>query len=489
MLRETKHVRPYPSRGVIEDVCLREGPPDKYSFTPFTGKKDILEKQFSGSQRSTFRLDAFLEGASANNDFNPTRARRTISTGILSEKEDKASGIRLEDFIVNGVEDKAVEDYLIMLCVGYKTNNTSPKRQMRNDTTRVIRNYSDDGDDAVEEKMLLVQEQDSLSSLEYEEIMRELPYLIKSIWMYSKVYQANLFSFMFAYQDIVDRKNRDVTITDFRDYKTYLLKRNGELDRQFSHSDDNKYTIYPKVTKIFIYPGAHPTEFGLCTRFLKAIRKLGIDYHDEDPLTYNNEFVNSLVCTYIPSNEEYFRECKDVDVEIMVALKPENILSTSRMSMYTQPIEEKKANFDYADTTFFIGEELKMAASFGNPDYPCMFMDDIESTYEILENVMYLMNRDNGNDVRLEVPRQMCKFEQSGLLYVNKSLCLLPGKYFGRFGGRTDYKVALTRYGFVIAIEESFEAVYYLKPEEAKRILEEYIEYGKSEEAANWYCL
>ena len=100
---------------------------------------------------------------------------------------------------------------------------------MRNDTTRVIRNYSDDGDDAVEEKMLLVQEQDSLSSLEYEEIMRELPYLIKSIWMYSKIYQANLFSFMFAYQDIVDRKNRDVTITDFRDYKTYLLSCSGSV--------------------------------------------------------------------------------------------------------------------------------------------------------------------------------------------------------------------------------------------------------------------
>lgn len=487
MLRETRHVRPYPNRGIIEDVVLRDGPADIYSFTPFNGKKKILDDQFSGSQRAKFRLDAFLQEASGNQDFNPRRAKRTKSEGILSEKEDNPTGIYLEDFIVNGVEDKAVEDYLIMLCVGFKTNNTSPMRKYVTYQTGMVHSFSDDGDDAIEEKMLLLQETDALSNAEFEEITRELPYLIKAIWTYSKMYQANLFSFAFAYQDIFERKHK-VSITDFRDYPTYLIKRNGEFERQFNHEADNKYTIYPKVTKIFIYPGDYPAEFGLCSKFLRCLKKLGIDYHDEDPLLYNNDFINSLVCTYIPTNDEYFSECRGVDIEIMVALKPENILTTTKSQMYIQPIGTSN-EFDYSETAFFIGERIKIASRIGDDKNPNMFNDDKESSYAILEEVMYLMNKSNGQDTRLNVPRHLCSFERSGLLYVNKQLCLIDGKYFGKFKGRLDYKVVVTQYGFVVAIEESFSELYYLMPDEALTALEEYETYGTNKGSAGWHSI
>lgn len=487
MLRETKHVRPYPNRGIIEDVVLRDGPADTYSFTPFSGKKKVLEDQFSGSQRATFRLDAFLNEASGNQDFNPTRAKRTKSEGILSEKESTPTGVFLEDFMVNGVEDKAVEDYLIMLCVGFKTNNTSPIRKNRVEQTKLVRNFSDDGDEETEEKMLLVQETDALSNAEFEEITRELPYIIKAIWTYSKMYQANLFSFAFAYQDIFDRKH-NVTITDFRDYPTYLIKKNGEYDRQFNHEADNKYTIYPKVTKVFIYPGDHPAEFGLCAKFLRYIKKLGIDYHDEDALSYNNEFVNSLVCTYIPTNDEYFSEYKGIDIEIMVALKPENILTTTKSQMYMRPMGVSQT-FDYSETAFFIGERLKITSKIENEKWKDMFDDDKESAYAILEEVMYLRNKEQGRDVRLQVPRHLCRFERSGLLYVNKLLCLIDGKYFGKFKGRLDYKAVITQYGFVVAIEESFSELYYLTPCEALELLEEYEANGTSKGSAGWHSI
>lgn len=486
MLRETKHVRPYPNRGIVEDVVSRYGAPDVYSFTPFKGKKKVLDDQFTGSQRSKFRLDVFLQEASGTNDFNPTRAKRTISEGILSEKEEKPTGVFLEDFIQDGVEDKAIEDWIIMLCVGLKTNNTSPLRKYATYQTRTIRNYSEDGDEAVEEKMLLMQETDALSNEEFEEITRELPYLIKSIWTYSKMYQANLFSFAFAYQDIYDRKHR-VSITDFRDYPTYLIKRNGEFERQFVHEADNKYTIYPKVTKIFIYPGDHPAEFGLCSKFMRYLQKLGIDYHDEDPLMYNNDFVNSLICTYLPTNDEYFDTYKDVDFEIMVALKPENVLTTPKAQMYMQPIDS--TTFDYSETAFFIGERIKIASRMEDPTQPIRFITDKESAYNILEEVMYLKNKDNGKDVRLNVPRQMCTFERSGLLYVNKQLCLIDGKYFGKFRGRLDYKVVLTQFGFAVAIEESFTELYYLLPEEAMLALEEYETNGTNNGSAGWHSI
>lgn len=488
MLRDTKHVRPYPSKTVIEDLVTRDGPADKNSFTPFEGKKAMLESQFSGRQRNRFKLKEFLSYCSGR-DLNPSRVVETKVDGMLVTKTGVVGKyITLEDMMVDGVENQGAAKFLQDLCVGFKKDNTSPYNVNADYQTITITNR--DGDDGeIEEKMLINRtDYEEISNLEYEEILREIPYLIKSIWSYSKMYKSNLFSFMFAYQDIRDKKRKYPTITDFADYPTYLIKSDGSYARPFSHSDDNKYTIYPKATKIFLQPSRHAAEFDLCNKYLKYLRILGIDYHDEEPLDYNNKFVNSLLCTYVPNNDEYFNKYKHIDVEIMVALKPENILSGPKSRMYAQSSNHNKV-FDYSETAYFISERLKLSAKIAEYDDREMFANNEEFSIQILGEVLYLMNRDSGNNVRPAVPRPSITFEVGGLMYFNKTILFVDGKYFGTFKGRNDYKVVITKYGFVVAVEESYDDAYYLSANDTLNAIEEYVEYGEIRSRFDWKSL
>ena len=294
MLRETRCYEVYPNKSVIEDLVTRDGPADGDSFTPFSGKRDILEEQFCGTQRHKFKLADFLKYV-RNRDLNPTVVKVSDKYGMLEDGSKHVAGFRtLDDMIINGQESQKVAKYIIMMCVGFKKDKESPYRRTQNEYTRTVRNVGDDDDEETEEKYLLERSDEKLSNEEYEETLRELPYLIKSMWSYSKQYQGNLFSFAFAYADIVDRKSGkgDVNIQDFRDYTTYCINKDGSFKKKFVHADDNKYVIYPALTKIFIAPGSHKAEFNLCTKFLNALKVLGIDYHDEDPLQFNNDFMN-----------------------------------------------------------------------------------------------------------------------------------------------------------------------------------------------------
>lgn len=487
MLRETNYVKPYPSKLVIEDLITRDGPADANSYSPFDGKKSVVDAQFSGSQRHRFRIKDFILH-NKNRDLDPSRVKISKNHGMLQEQDKVVAGFtRLEDMFENGMESSSVEEYIVMLCVGFKTDNTSPYKVNADIPTRYISNIDGD-DDIVEEKYLINRiDEDSISNADYESIIKELPYLIKSIWSYSKMYQANLFSFMFAYMDIIEKKHRGVSISDFMDYKTYLIKRDGTFERQFYHSDDNKYVIYPRVTKIFIYPGSHQVEFNLCMKYMKYLKLLGIDYHDEDPLEYNNEFINSILCTYLPTNDEYFTKYKDVDAEIISALKPENILSMTKVHMYTSNYSKNKT-FDYTQSAYFISERIKLAYKL-NEYGSEMFSNKEDITISLLEDILYLMNKERGQDLMVSVPRHLVSFEWNGLLYFNKALCDVDGKYFGRFKGSDDYKVILTKYGFIVALEESYNDVYFLTPDDAKTALKEYIENGEIQSEANWKSL
>jgi hypothetical protein len=261
-----------------------------------------------------------------------------------------------------------------------------------------------------------------------------------------------------------------------------LIGKDCSYKRQFIHADDNKYVIYPKATKIFISPSMHKSEFNLCLKWLHMLVALDIDYRDEDPLVYNNDFINSIICKYIPTNEQYMEEYKDVDIEIVYALKPENIFTLSKAGLYTPKENSNKMNYRQAE--FFIGDSIMMAYKVG--DLPKEFFEDhVDDSLRILESVLFILN---GNKP-VDVPRHLITYESNGIMYTSKKICTIPGNLFGTFKGREDYNVALTKYGFVVALEESFDDVYYITAEDALRTLEDYKNGKKVQEEANWKVL
>ena len=496
MIRVTRCLETYPNKSIIEDLVTREGAPTEDSFTPFEGKKSTIDAQFSGSQRHNFKLNDFLEFVQ-NRDLDPSRATIAETHGMLEDSEKSIAGYKtLEDMILNGVESEYVDKYVIMMCVGFKKDKESPYRKNRDKFARTIRN-NDGDDDEVEEKYLLERVDENISNEEYEETLRELPYLIKSIWSYSKQYQGNIFSFAFAYADILEHNgnNPNVSIQDFKNYKTYCINRDGSFKKQFNHGDDNKYVIYPNLTKIFIAAGSHSNVFNTCMKFLNSLKILGIDYRDEDPLQFNNDFMARLVCTYLPGNKQYMKEYKDVDPEILVALQPENIFATMKSAVYV-PIEDSRSTFDYRQSIFFISECIDMAYKLTGPGNT-LFDDRTEDSLALLTEYM----RTHSGNQNITIPYNLLKFHPyTGMLYMKdqdarhargkvQDYFLAPGKYFGTFKGKEDYFVVFTKYGFIVALEEEYDNVYYLEIEECYNALEAYNADKCVQGEANWKSL
>ncbi len=482
MLRQSNCYQTYPSKTVLEDLITRDGPATYDSWSPFNGQAEEIKRQFTGTLRARYKQSDFINySLYSYKDFNPSSVREVRSYGMLQESSQKAgSYVTLEDLIIDGVESEKVKEYVIDMCVGYKTNKKSPVVEHFETYTRTIRNYDGDGE-AEEEKFLQVRDDCEISNDDFEEVVRELPHIIKSIWSYSKQYKANLFSFIFAYMDIKakDRKRSYVNVTDFMAYPTFLIKSDGTYVRNFVHANDNKYIIYPNATKIFICSDEHHAEFGLCVKFMDALRILGIDYRDEDPYEYNKDFIERIVCSYLPENDQYFEEYKDLDVEIMVALKPENIFATSKSSMYANTFNEKN-EFDYSRSAFFISERIKLSYRMGeiNDDF---FTDRTEEVLSLLGRILSIESKSN-----VTVPRQFITFETSGILHFKKEVFALSGKYFGNFGTKSDYRVAMTKYGQLIILEEEYDEVYYVNIEDVHEVLEEYEAYGKVQSEICW---
>ena len=90
----------------------------------------------------------------------------------------------------------------------------------------------------------------------------------------------------------------------------------------------------------------------------------------------------------------------------------------------------------------------------------------------------------------VEVPIQFLTFEANGLLHFKKDLLLLDGKYFGKFNGRYDYKVALTKYGFMTILEEDYgDDVSVIMIEDCTEALKEYMAYGRVQGEVYRKCL
>lgn len=497
MLRETKCYRIYPNKSIVEDLITREGPATENDFTPFIGKRDVIESQFSGSQKHKYKEKDFI-AFSRNRDLNPSVVKIPEKDGMLATQAKKLAGWRtLEDMIINGTESTSVKDYLVMLCVGFKKDSESPYKKTNEFYTRVVSYPGDDDNEATEEKYLLERNDEKLSNEDYEEIIRELPYIIKSIWSYSKQYKGNLFSFIFAYADILEHKrsNRnDVIIQDFRFYNTYCINSDGTFRKQFSHADDNKYTIYPAITKIFIAPGSHQAEYNLCMKFLNYLNVLGIDYHDEDPLQFNNDFMRRLVCTYLPGNEQYIKEYKDIDPEIIVALSPENVFATIKSALYV-PVENRGNTYDYTQSIYFISEAIdlahKMAIAVKDTE---LFKDRTKDVIALITEYLKVYT----GDKNVVAPVKDIYFHpQSGICYLKseskknrvQDYLKVPGKFFGEFKNDDNYKVIFTKYGFIIALEEEYDRVYYMTLDDCFDALEDYNNHESNSRKKYWHPL
>lgn len=478
MIRQKSMVQPYPSKTVLEDVATRSGPPTTESYTPFIGRSDLLREQFCGSQAERFNIDGFLiENASF--EFDPAKRNDKKMVGIM-EVEEREEKYFLEDFIVDGRESESVKEWFIQACISYKKRKDSSYRKV--DYTYTSVSYGDD-DSSFDPRMVeTVKGEYNSTQEEYELALRKLPYYIKAIWTYSRIYSANLFSFIAAYMDMLKNKRytrNNIIVNYFSRYITYMLKLDGTFKRAFDHECDIKTERYKKVTDIFCYPGSHKDEMKIINEFMDVCEILKIDFEKQDTMIFNAEFIDKLICTYIPTNSEYLTYYGEVDAEVMHAIKSDNLFSKTKLSIYSDPnrsIEEnsKLENLmDYSMRLKILYNTYRMSPTKEVGD---LFRGSNELAIKNLNAITYATS---GKNLNME---PFVTFK--GMLVCVKDSgepLTIPTGVFGPYAGVNKYEIMLTANGAAILRKYDADDTVFIPAESVITTIEENLDAGRKQ--------
>lgn len=478
MIRQKLMVQSYPSKTVLEDVAMRSGPPDKDSFTPFIGKHDLLLEQFCGTQMERFNIDGFLiENASF--EFDPAKRNDKKVVGIM-EIEEREEKQFLEDFIVDGQESESVKEWFIQACISYKKRKDSSYRKV--DYTYNSVSYGDE-ENTFDPRMAETTKDDFNSSQEdYELALRKLPYYIKALWTYSRIYSANLFSFVAAYMDMLKNKRytRDnIIVNYFSKYTTYMLKLDGTYKRRFDHECDIKTERYKKVTDIFCYPGRHKEIMSLVNEFIDICEILKIDFERQDTMIFNAEFIDKLVCTYIPTNSEYLKYYGEVDAEVMHAIKSDNLFSKTKLSIYSDPnksIEENSRMENLMDYELRLKILYNTYSISPTREVRELFMGSKELAIKNLNAITYITTGKN---------LDMAPFvDLDGFLIRTKGSnepLVIPTGALGPYAGVAKYEVMITQNGSVILRKYDADDTVFIPAESVITTIEENLDAGRKQ--------
>lgn len=451
MLRHNKYIEPYPSRTVTEDVLTRLGEPDNYSFTPFNGLEQLVRDQFKGSLRDRFNMSEFLEYVQ-DNDLDPKKINKAeMLYGLELQEKQNAGYTRLEELI----EDQApVEKYMRDLLIGYKKNSNSP---FNKNAAQLTYTFKDEEGREVEEKFL--QKKDSVYDLEsYYKVIEEIPYLLKQIHQRSKQIHAHLFSFLRAY--ILIRRSHptgEIQPQEFSHYELYRIKSDGSFDRMFDHAKDNRGEDYPYARRFICGEYVHDNAYKACMKLATDLDIIGVDIAYEDPKQYNNSFINRLVCTYIPKNEEYYATYGNIDPEVVKALHPDRlfqIMNSTSISVATS----YQATRD--DVIACIKSSLDTQIII-NPGMNDNWSDKSDELFDYVKEYVELMTGG------AQVADKSLFTIQNDFVHYKGKLSAIPGNYVNRYSGEYP-TIIFHRSGLIIVLPESYDGVHYVTLEDAK---------------------
>lgn len=463
MIRETLCHINYPSKTILEDVLERDGDATEESYSPFPGMRSEFERQFKKYDGSItpHNLCDYVFGtmSSGYTDFDLNKAVDWVENNGVIIRRGWLICDTLEDLMSKAHDPRLViKKYIEYMCVGFKKNKASILVSNNVEFTRLI--FDKEHEENVEEKDELLDDTDKDDTEQLEEVIEKLPYLIKTIWEYSKIYQANLFSFIYAYLDIIG--NGELipvsSVTPFRYYTLYRLTRKGEFHSQFVHEKDNKYSIYRDVLQIFTCPSKHREIWKFIIPFINSIRLLGVDYRKEDPMMFSNDLISRLVCTYLPDTDTYIRTYGNLDAEVILALKPENIFSTAKYDLYemfdSKGDTASNVRLNYETIAWHVLDVIDtiVVDPSTRADEVEMFTadntDTVISIGQIVCNVLGIQN-------------PSFEFDQD-ILYCNKSVFTVPGYLLGSFKNNADYSVILFKCGIAVIATSNYSEIYYL---------------------------
>ena len=311
--RDLKPTEPYPTMTIIEDVCRREGPPGIDDYTPFNGCEHILLKQFGGSQIHNLSYKLFFGPDMLLKDYDPNVSRGSKPSDHLKFLEEL------------GESPSSLEDFVRDTCVGYKMCNYGLGPTLRY-AKPVPVTYDDDGEmslmsDLTEEEPSLPEETSEVDDI------KRLIFVIKNIHYescnYTKI-QLNMFSFIKEYYMLKE----EIGENSINVHRIGMLIKVGRMFRfasddlnSFKMTTEHDWSYFQKCDEWTIFINEFLKRKGrlyaLAAEYYEIMNALGFKIKDENPLAYNNSFISSLPCTYLPTNDEYLRNVLGVRNKII----------------------------------------------------------------------------------------------------------------------------------------------------------------------------
>ncbi len=462
MLRNIETIRSYPSKSVYEDLLTRVGPPTKDSWSPFTGMAEIIDHQFTGIARDRFNLEEFIEYARHDSgDLNPSKVNTVErETDGIMEASTNAGYVTLDDM----VKDKdAVKRSLTYAIIGYKRNAASPYTRNNAHYTRAFVDDETGRIDSENEQRVMDVD---YGRRDYQEVIEEIPYLLKIMHKFSCSEHYQLFSFLRAYACLIEVKPKaSLKNSDYAAYTTYRLKSNGVIERAYNAALDNRGTEFPAARKFIEGGSPDDPAYKAAMRLLADFDILGLNIKDEDPALYSGDNIQRIVCRRLTPNEEYFKDYKNVDPELAAALQAENLYKTGR---HITMFEDDTQTMDINRFMECVRIELSTLMVIE----PKMFDSWSDKNYQVIKYVSdyynYLTFMRTGKTSNISFNRNDFTY-CDGILLVNGDWLKLEQNIFDC---NSSGFFAISEYGFAIRIDPIYDSLYFIPIEDLIESLE-----------------
>lgn len=311
----------YPCKTVIEDVLSREGVPGEDAFFPISGQYHLIRELLRNNNKDT--IDFTVQDIVRSNvkDFVAEKARPN-DDGV--DREEETSEItdyytRMED-----IDEAFVIKYVSDIVKGYRFKRDGAKSAQ-------IQTFDlwEDEEDGLVSPADVIEEVEDYSLDDVEDAKKKLPYLLKVLFDGSLKYQGSLLSFVIAAKKLekagVELRPRFICNAD-----VYRVDSYGNLTTKFV-VEDNTGAIFRKLVS-WINGEEEDRYYHAAQELIRVCTILGLDLAIEDSTQYTPEVIDSAVCQYIMSNEEYLEEYGYANRNIIDALSPEEVLKVAKQA-------------------------------------------------------------------------------------------------------------------------------------------------------------
>lgn len=308
----------YPNKSVLQDVLSRDGLPTEYSFTPFSGCKHIIQEQL-GIKSNEIDLKELLRGSK---DFAMDKAKAN------DDKDREFGTSQVVDYYtkLEDVDQHFIDKYAQEVVVGYKINRKGLRKY--EEEMRVLPMLYDAESEAYVSISDLEERKMDFSTEEILEAKNKLPYLLRQLHYGSIMYKGSLLSFIIAAEKCFKQNENNpgyqLVPRDIVGKCVYRMDRDGNITTKFDISQNTGEILRTLIAwtcgKI-----ENDVYYKAYTELLRVLTILDLDITNEDARKYDHEFIRSMVCTYLATNEEYLESYGFADRKILSMLSPENL--------------------------------------------------------------------------------------------------------------------------------------------------------------------